>query len=130
MICTPSTRTPRLAATAFAVTTALAGTASAATLVTPFVRANNGQRLSCEVTNIGTSPVTVELTLRDGSGQVLVPDGTTCGQTLAPQGTCAVFSFANDRAYCTIVTSGGKARAAIAVFGSDTSLVTVVPATK
>jgi len=45
----------RFAATAALALSTLAGTAGAVTLATPFVSANNEQRVACQVTNVGTT---------------------------------------------------------------------------
>ena len=127
--------TGRVGGRRFATTVALAlstlvGTAGAVTLVTPFVSANNEQRVACQVTNVGTTPVTAKVTLRDGFGQVLTPLFDSCDQPIDPQLHCSVFVAQFKQAYCSIESSGGKVRGAISVFAKDTDLLLVVPATK
>jgi hypothetical protein len=123
-------RAQRFAATAAFAVTALAGTADAASLATPFVSANNEERVACLVTNVGTSPVTAEVTLRNAIGQPLAPVFTSCNQPIDPQKTCSVFVQQFAQAYCSILSSSSKVRGAISVFAQDTTLLFVVPATK
>jgi hypothetical protein len=86
--------------------------------------------VSCRVTNTGTTPVTAEVTLRDSIGQALTPLFTNCDQPIEPQKTCSVTVALFSQAYCSILSSGSKVRAAISVSAQDTSLLLVVPATK
>jgi hypothetical protein len=123
-------RAQRVAVTAALALCTLAGTAGAATFATPFVSANNEQRVACQVTNIGATPVTAQVTLRDGFGQVLTPLFDNCNQPIDPQQHCSVFVAQFKQAYCSIDSSSSKVRGAIAVFAQNTDLLLVVPATK
>jgi len=107
-------------------------TAGAATLATPFLSANNEQRVACQVTNIGATPVIAQITLRDGVGQVLTPLFDNCNQPIDPQQRCSVFLAQFKQTYCSInsCSSSSNVRGAMAVFARNTDVLLVVPATK
>ena len=116
------------------LTVALCGTAQADTLQTSFAVANAGQRLDCVVTNVGTTPITVTVTLTNLFGTTITPSLDLCnGIPLGPGKTCQVLPATDTDAFCTVVSSSSKVRAAIIVFGplgSGRPTVTVFPATK
>src|SRR5262245_49485781 len=84
-------RARRVAGTPALALCTLAGTAGADTVASPLVSANNEQRVACQATKIGATPVTTQVTLRDGLGQVLTPLFDNCNQPIDPQQTCSVF---------------------------------------
>jgi hypothetical protein len=110
------------------------GTARAVTLRTPFVRPNGDQTMRTVVTNFGTKPITVSVTLINSVGSVDSPAADECtGIPLAAGNTCLVQYTLGHGGFCTVESSGSKVRAAINVLGSGAAnfpLVTLVPATK
>jgi hypothetical protein len=107
------------------------GTASAASLRTPFILATT--ELACVVTNTGKKPVAVTVSATDAAGAPLAAATDTCtGTPLAPQGTCVVdvttFSGAVPVGGVCSFTGTGKLRAA--GYGVTGASVVAVPAAK
>jgi hypothetical protein len=123
-------RTLALAALLWSSTLFAAGIARAATRATPIVAVNNGQFAGCLVTNVGTSEVKVDARMIRANGTPATVSSNGCNTPVPAGQTCSVFLFPNEQAACIVVASSSRIRAAMTVFISDTTLVTVVPATK
>lgn len=103
------------------------GQAAAVTLTTPFLVSGTG---ACVVTNIGTKPVTVEVTIVNAAGTTVTPPTNGCAAPLGPRLTCGVETGSLDTGiipngfYCIVTASSAKVRAvAVATQG-------MLPATK
>jgi hypothetical protein len=126
-----ATRTMLLTA---AILPALCGSAQAVTLYTPFVRVFANQYMRVDVTNLNKAAITVTVTCTDAVGGLYTSAIDGCnGFALDPANSCYFYLAENQGAFCTVVSSSAKVRAAINVFGPDADgspLVAVVPATK
>jgi hypothetical protein len=91
---------------AIAATVALAGPASAADLFTPtlFAGGPNSQNI-CVVTNVGTSPITVTVTMVPFDDD---PTSETC--TIEPGDPSGCQNSANTLAYCRVSVQGSTKR--------------------
>jgi hypothetical protein len=104
----------------------------AATLRTPFVRADSGQSLRVAVTNVGKKTIEdLVVTLTAPNGTVLTPAANICAEDgpLLPGRTCQVIYSSDDSGFAT-VTSKGKFLAAIQLIAPSSQTQTVIPATK
>jgi hypothetical protein len=81
-------RKPILGSTALAIALLTSRSAVAAELYTALVRANSSATVNyrCQVTNVGTSPIVVALTLINSAG---VLENTPTDVTVQPNGTLA-----------------------------------------
>ena len=100
--------------------------AHAVTWTTPFVEANAGQRPSCQVTNIGSQPITVNVELVDVAGVTVPPVASGSDEvcpvspfTLAPRDTCSVLVPDDTGTYCQVVSSRDKVRVALTLFDKN-----------
>jgi hypothetical protein len=111
------------------ITSATAGTYS-----TSIVTHGSGQTVLCMVSNVGTAPMNVAVTLHDSSGAALTPAADSCNNVALPAGwSCDVDMSPSDFApvRCAVDASSSKMRAALVVYrNSDSSVVVSVPATK
>jgi hypothetical protein len=123
-------RTLALAALLSSSTLFGAGIARAATLATPIVTVNNFQFAGCKVTNVGTSEVKVDVRMIRADGKPANVSSNGCNTPLPALQSCSVFLFPNEQAACILVASSSRIRAAMTVFTSNTTLVSMVPATK
>lgn len=105
--------------------------AQAATLSTPWMFAGEDQLAQCNVTNVGTKPVTVTIELYDSLGKRVAAERDNCSDVpLAPKATCGV-DVGNRSAMCFIKTSSATVRGALTIYALRpmTTPITVVPAT-
>lgn len=105
--------------------------AQAATLSTPWMFAGEDQLAQCNVTNVGTKPVTVTIELYDSLGKRVAAERDNCGDLpLAPKATCGV-DVGNRSAMCFIKTSSPAVRGALTIYELRpmTTPVVVIPAT-
>jgi hypothetical protein len=107
---------------AIAVSAVLAAPAHTATFSTPMLQGASGGE--CLVSNVGTSPVNLTVTLYNPSGGVVAPSFSTCGTSLGAGETCLVNKSGSVALRCTVDASSTKIRAALSVSGQ------AVPATK
>jgi len=115
----------------FALVLSSAPDAGAATVLsTPFVPANNGQKLLCLATNVGSKPIQVTAALFSVNGVAVTPLVDSCSPvSLQPMQSCLV-TF-NDGCLCIVTSSSSKVRADIILLNGTTGAVeAVAPATK
>jgi len=120
--------------TLVAVPLVLSGSiAHAVTLFTPHVDIAPGQKNRCLVTNVGTTPAEVTVSLFDGDGKQVPPFADLCSAArpiLAPLERCFVQAADGVEVACVIQSSSRNVRGALEVTeNSNNHVVAVVPAT-
>jgi hypothetical protein len=109
----------------------IAASARAGTYSSPFLRTPSvSYALDCVVSNVGSTPLTLTVTLYDGFGGVISPDFDACNpNTQVPGGTCSVYKLgASGR--CVVEVGSSKIRAVLTVRTTGELLVAAVPLTK
>jgi hypothetical protein len=111
----------------------IAGTAQAGTFTSGVLVGGAGVQLGCYVTNVGTKPVTVTVTLHEELGNVLTPSVDDCalsGGELAAGQTCFVYRDpAPNYGRCAVEASSSKVRAVLSLLDGGRVSVSV-PLTK
>ena len=119
------------ATVAFGLVVAMAGFASAATvLTTPMVYGGSGELKACTVINVGAKPVTISVEIMRSDGAAFVSNLNCTLQAGQADGGCNVADFAIGGNYCrfTLVKGAKKnVQAAIDLSTGGTSRL-VVPA--
>jgi len=112
------------------LTLLIGGVAHAGTLTTPVVHNINGNRVSCVLTNVGTSTSAItsfQMFKLDGSEEVTI---NSCATTLAPHASCTIENGAAVASvYCT-ATATGKIRLSLNVLDISFNTITFAPGTK
>jgi hypothetical protein len=104
--------------------------ARGATFSSTVLRGGSGTFKVCYVSNVGSKPVNVTVTLYDLAGNVIA---TGCdGAPLAPEGTCYTFVGSTQSfARCTVLSSSSQVRAVMALEDTSTfRTISAVPLTK
>ena len=114
---------------------AVAAPAYAGTYSTSPVQSAATEGLNCTVSNVGTTPVDVTVTLLDVLGApVTTGVSNVCiagfGGVLPPGATCGAAYVGALFARCTVTASSSRIRAALTVLDSTGRMTLSVPATK
>jgi hypothetical protein len=105
--------------------------AHAGTYSSPLLVAQTGEIAACYVSNVGTKPIDVTVTLFDNAGSVVTPTNNGCNVlgTLSPQQSCEVTKVGYAPVRCTVEASSSKVRTLMGIVESG-KMRLGVPATK
>jgi hypothetical protein len=124
----------RLALVTLAAVLGFATSARAAMYATPMLTASAAQYFVCYVSNVGTTPVTVTMELRDAAGSSLASyaDPLRCvgGEVLAAGETCLKATDGGEPLRCTVEATSGKLRVDMMAVNADGSPTASVAGTK
>ena len=99
-------------------------------LFTPPATARYDERLICTIVNVGTSPATISVALREFSTGADVSLLYHCPETLNPGVGCNVFGDLGEEGYCQFKSNSSKVRAVIIHTDNWGNEKIVLPATK